>query len=69
MACHLRCNEGEGFYHQIQREELQCHVDDQGCSNNEIRPLNELLEVTSYSQDDPTIEQRKYPIGQIQRFS
>ena len=69
MACHLQCNEDEGFCHQIQHEELQYPVDDQECSNNEIRPSNELLEVTSYSQDDPTIEQRKYPIGQIQRFS
>ena len=69
MACHLQCNEDEGFCHQIQHEELQYPVDDQECSNNEIRPSNELLEVTSYSQDDPTIAQRKYPIGQIQRFS
>ena len=69
MACHLQYNEDVGFCHQIQREELQYHVDDQECSNNEIRPSNELLEITSYNQDDPTIERRRCLIDQILRFS
>ena len=69
MACHLQCNEDEGFYHQIQREELQYPVDGQEYSSNGIQPSNEPLVATNYNQDDPTIAQRKYLIDQIQLFS
>ena len=69
MACHLQYSVDEGFYRQIQREELRYHVDDQEYSNNGIQPSNEPLAATHCNQDDPTIEQRKYPIDRTLRFS
>ena len=69
MAYHLQHNAGEGFYHQIQREELRYHVDDQEYSSNEIWPLNEPLVATNCNQDDPTTERRKYLIDRTLQFS
>ena len=69
MAYHQQYNVDVGFYHQIQREELRYHVDDQEYSSNGIRPLSEPLVATNYNQDDPTIEQRKCPTDQIQQSS
>ena len=69
MAYRQQCNVDEGFYHQIQREELRYHVDGQEYSSNGIRPSNEPLVAINYSQDDPTIERRRCLIDQILQFS